>query len=87
MSNISVAYCLDEMGQICQLDHCQVQMTSCDANPDGGEEGGTESGEAIQKFEIFQYRPKYQNMQCQNMPKYTITIGFVSSVFVLHLKY
>ena len=31
-------------------DHCQVQMTSCDANPDGGEEGGTKSGEAIPKI-------------------------------------
>ena len=28
----------------------QVQMTSCDANPDGGEEGGTQGGEAIPKF-------------------------------------
>ena len=37
------------MGQICWLDHCQVQMTSCHANPDGGEEGGTQSGEAIPK--------------------------------------
>ena len=49
-ANISVAYCLYEMGQICWLDHCQVQMTSCHANPDGGEEGGTESGEAIPKI-------------------------------------
>ena len=37
------------MGQICWLDHCQVQMTSCHANPDGGEEGGTQGGEAIPK--------------------------------------
>ena len=50
LDHCQVAYCLDEMGQICRLDHCQVQMTSCDANPDGGEEGGTESGGAIPKI-------------------------------------
>ena len=72
ISNISVAYSLDGMGQICRLNHCQVQMTSCDANPAGGEDGGAceaipknwdipiwtkiSKYEAIPKFKISQYR-------------------------------
>ena len=41
----------DEMDQIRRHpDHCQRQMTSCDANPDGGE--GLDGG-ARPKFVIF----------------------------------